>query len=118
VGRLQEQRVDGFWQPEDVLRMATIDGARAMGLDAEIGSLEAGKRADLVVLDFRRPHLVPCLDPVGNLVHVAQGRDVEHVWVDGVQTVASGAPALASIDAVLRDAQAAADALWRRARAA
>jgi len=118
VGRLQEQGVDGFWQPEDVLRMATIDGARAMGLDAEIGSLEAGKRADLLVLDFRRPHLVPCLDPVGNLVHVAQGRDVEHVWVDGVQTVASGAPALASVDAVLRDAQAAADALWRRARAA
>lgn len=118
VGRLQEGRVDGAWQPEDVLRMATIDGARAMGLDAEIGSLEAGKRADLVVLDFRRPHLVPCIDPVGNLVHVAQGRDVEHVWVDGVQTVASGRAALASTDDVLRDAQAASEALWRRARAA
>lgn len=118
VGRLQEQRVDDFWQPEDVLRMATIDGARAMGLDDRIGSIEAGKRADLVVFDFRRPHLVPCLDPVGNLVHVAQGRDVEHVWVDGVQVVASGRPTQTDLDAVLRDAQAAADALWRRARAA
>lgn len=118
VGRLQEQRVDDFWQPEDVLRMATIDGARAMGLDDRIGSIEAGKRADLVVFDFRRPHLVPCLDPVGNLVHVAQGRDVEHVWVDGVQVVASGRPTQTDLDAVLRDAQAAADALWRRARGA
>jgi len=118
VGRLQEQRVDAFWQPEDVLRMATIDGARAMGLADRIGSLEVGKRADLVVFDFRRPHLMPCLDPVGNLVHVAQGRDVEHVWVDGVQTVAGGRPVLADVDAILRDAQQASQALWRRARAA
>jgi len=118
IGRLQERKVDAFWQPEDVLRMATIDGARAMGLADRIGSLEVGKRADLVVFDFRRPHLMPCLDPVGNLVHVAQGRDVEHVWVDGVQTVEGGRPTLADVDAILRDAQRASQALWERARAA
>jgi 5-methylthioadenosine/S-adenosylhomocysteine deaminase len=118
IGRLQETKVDDAWQPEHVLRMATIDGARAMGLDAEIGSIEVGKKADLVAFDFRRPHLVPCIDPVGNLVHVAQGRDVEHVWVDGRQVIDAGRPTQADLDAILGDAQKAADALWRRAREA
>lgn len=117
IGRLQENGVDDFWQPHDVLRMATIGGARAMGLDAEIGSLEIGKRADLVAFDFRRPHLVPCINPMGNLVHVAQGRDVEHVWVDGVQVVEAGRPTQADLDKILRDAQQTSSALWQRAKA-
>ncbi|CAN7771024.1 amidohydrolase family protein [Variovorax sp. LjRoot175] len=117
IGRLQEDGVDDFWQPADVLRMATIEGARAMGLGDEIGSLEVGKRADMVAFDFRRPHLVPCINPVGNLVHVAQGRDVEHVWVDGEQVVESGRPTQADLDTILRDAQKASVALWQRARA-
>jgi 5-methylthioadenosine/S-adenosylhomocysteine deaminase len=118
IGRLQEDGVDAFWQPADVLRMATINGARAMGLEHEIGSLETGKRADLAVFDFRRPHLVPCINAMGNLVHVAQGRDVEHVFVDGVQVVDGGRPTHADLDDILRDAQQAATALWQRARAA
>ncbi|MDB5774162.1 MAG: hydrolase [Herbaspirillum sp.] len=118
IGRIQEGKVDDFWQPEDVLRMATIDGARAMGMADEIGSLETGKRADLVVFDFRRPHLVPCVDPLGNLVHVGQGRDVEHVWVNGVQVVEQSRPLLADVDRIMADAQRASLALWERARAA
>jgi 5-methylthioadenosine/S-adenosylhomocysteine deaminase len=118
IGRIQEGRVDAFWQPEDVLRMATIDGARAMGLDHEIGSLELGKRADIVVFDFRRPHLVPCVDPLGNLVHVGQGRDVEHVFVDGAHLVEHGRPLLADVDRIMAEAQRAALGLWQRARAA
>ncbi len=117
IGRLQENGVDDFWQPRDVLHMGTIGGARAMGLDAEIGSLEVGKRADMVAFDFRRPHLVPRVNPVGNLVHVAQGRDVEHVWVDGVQVVDAGRPIQADLDAILREAQQASSALWQRAKA-
>ena len=116
IGRIQEDRVDDFWQPEDVLRMATRDGARAMGLADELGSIEVGMKADLVAFDFRRPHLVPCIDPVGNLVHTAQGRDVEHVWVDGEQVVASGRPVKADLETILADAQAASKALWQRAR--
>ncbi len=116
IGRLQEGGVDDFWQPNDVLRMATIDGARAMGLGDELGSIEPGKRADLVAFDFRRPHLVPCVNPVGNLVHVGQGRDVEHVWVDGVQVVDGGRPTQADLDTILADAQQASLALWKRAR--
>ena len=118
VGRVQEGRVNDFWQPADVLRMATIDGARAMGQDERIGSIEVGKQADIVVLDFRRPHLVPCENALGNLVHVAQGRDVEHVFVDGRQVVAGGRPVLADLDVILGEASRASRALWQRARAA
>jgi 5-methylthioadenosine/S-adenosylhomocysteine deaminase len=57
------------------------------------------------------------VNPVGNLVHVGQGRDVEHVWVDGVQVVDGGRPTQADLDTILADAQRASVALWRRARA-
>jgi 5-methylthioadenosine/S-adenosylhomocysteine deaminase len=66
-----------------VLRMATIDGARALGLDARIGSLEPGKRADLIVLDTHRPHLVPMYHPASQLVYAARGSDVAAVVIDG-----------------------------------
>lgn len=118
VGRVQEGRVDDFWQPADVLRMATIDGARAMGLEDRIGSLEVGKQADIAVFDFRRPHLVPCENALGNLVHVAQGRDVEHVFVDGRQVVADARPVFGDLENILEDATRASRALWQRARAA
>ena len=116
IGRIQEDGVDDFWQPVDVLRMGTMGGAQAMGLAGQIGSVEVGKQADLVAFDFRRPHLVPCVNPVGNLVHTAQGRDVEHVWVAGRQVVASGRPTQVDLDQILDDAQRAANALWQRAR--
>jgi 5-methylthioadenosine/S-adenosylhomocysteine deaminase len=116
VGRIQEDGVDDFWQPNDVLRMGTMGGAQAMGLAEQVGSIEVGKQADLVAFDFRRPHLVPCVNPVGNLVHTAQGRDVEHVWVAGRQVVASGRPTQVDLDQILADAQRASEALWRRAK--
>ncbi|BEP52102.1 amidohydrolase family protein (plasmid) [Variovorax sp. V116] len=116
VGRIQEGSVNDFWQPHDVLWMATQGGANAMGLGDRLGSLEVGKRADIVAFDFRRPHLVPCISAVGNLVHTAQGRDVEHVWVDGRQVVQSGRPTEVDVNALLIEAQQASDALWLRAR--
>jgi len=66
-----------------VLRMATINGAKALGLDAHIGSLEVGKQADVVMLDAARPHLAPRHDPVALLVYSAQAADVCTVLVDG-----------------------------------
>jgi len=117
VARIQEGRVGDDWQPADALRMGTLDGARAMGLAADLGTLEVGKKADLVVFDFRRVHLTPDVNPLGNLVHVGQGRDVEQVFVDGRMVVESGRPCLVDADAIRRDAQRAADALWARARA-
>lgn len=116
MGRVQEGKVSDAWQPADVLRAATMGGARAMGLADEIGSLAPGKKADLVAFDFRRPHLVPDVNPIGTLVHTGQGRDVELVLVDGRVVVEGGRPTLVNMQAILADAQRAADALWQRAR--
>ena len=74
----------------DVLRMATINGAKALGLDHMLGSLEPGKRADLVIFDFKKPHLTPSLVYESNLVYSASGLDVEYVIIDGKMVVDKG----------------------------
>jgi 5-methylthioadenosine/S-adenosylhomocysteine deaminase len=66
-----------------VLRMATIEGARALGMAAEIGSLEVGKKADLITVDTQRPHMTPMYNPYSHLVYVARGADVVHSVIDG-----------------------------------
>jgi 5-methylthioadenosine/S-adenosylhomocysteine deaminase len=65
------------------LRAATLGGARALGLGQRIGSIEAGKRADLAAVALRGPELAPCYDPVSHLVYAAGREHVTHVWVDG-----------------------------------
>jgi 5-methylthioadenosine/S-adenosylhomocysteine deaminase len=66
-----------------VLEMATIDGAKALGLEARTGSLEVGKRADLLVVAMNRPRQTPMYDPVSHLVYVTRGDDVQTVIVNG-----------------------------------
>jgi 5-methylthioadenosine/S-adenosylhomocysteine deaminase len=66
-----------------VLDMATLGGARALGMEDRIGSLEPGKRADLVVVGLDEPRLHPLYDAVSHLVYVAKGADVRHVVVEG-----------------------------------
>jgi 5-methylthioadenosine/S-adenosylhomocysteine deaminase len=83
------------------LRAATLGGARALGLGTLIGSIEAGKRADLAAVALRGPELAPCYDPVSHLVYAAGREHVTHVWVDGEARLADGElrnPALASLD--------------------
>jgi len=74
----------------DVLAMATIDGARALRLDGEVGSLEPGKRADVVRLRGDRPGLANVHDPRQQVVYCTSPADVADVWVDGVRRVADG----------------------------
>ena len=72
---------------ETVLKMATIEGAKALGIGDITGSLEEGKRADIILVDTKRPHLVPVYNPFSMLVYTARGSDVTHVIVDGIVRV-------------------------------
>ena len=75
---------DAAWMPPGkVLEMTTIGAARALGLDDQLGSLEPGKRADIVLVDMRKPHLYPPNMPVTRLAHFANAADVDTVIVDG-----------------------------------
>jgi 5-methylthioadenosine/S-adenosylhomocysteine deaminase len=66
-----------------VLKMATIEGARALGFDAIAGSLEPGKKADVIVLDTDKPHLTPMYNPFSHVVYAARGNDVSHSIING-----------------------------------
>lgn len=88
---LQAVRLEpGVLAAREVLWMATREGARALGLDREIGSVEVGKRADLILVDRDRPHLLPGLDPYGTLVYSGRGTDVWAALVDGAMLVREG----------------------------
>lgn len=98
-----------------VLSWGTEEGAAALGMSDRIGSLEVGKRADIVLLDNRSPSLAPMIDGYGVLVHSASGHNVDTVVVDGRVVLSGGQLALADGAAVVARAQAVASALWKRA---
>jgi 5-methylthioadenosine/S-adenosylhomocysteine deaminase len=77
------RRGPGELAARDVVRMATREGARALGMEDDIGSIEPGKRADLILVDRDRPHLAPDTDPWSTLVYAARGTDVRLTMVDG-----------------------------------
>ena len=66
-----------------VLRMATIEGAKALGMESMTGSLEEGKKADIIVVDIKKPHLTPMYNPFSHLVYAARGNDVVHTMING-----------------------------------
>lgn len=66
-----------------VLNMATVWGAKVLGLEKEIGTIEVGKKADIITLDLRKPHLVPLYNPLSTIVYSASGADVKDVIVNG-----------------------------------
>lgn len=67
----------------EVLKMATINGAKALGLNGEIGSLEVGKKADIILVDLSKPHLKPLHNIYASIVYSMRGSDVDTVMVDG-----------------------------------
>src|SRR2546422_6162099 len=94
--------------------LATLGGARARGLEAEIGSIAPGKRADLVVLDLREPHLHPAVgDPVSLVVYAACASDVRDVFVDGKPVVLGHELLTAPIEEIVREADRSAAELHR-----
>jgi 5-methylthioadenosine/S-adenosylhomocysteine deaminase len=86
-----------------VVEMATIAGARAIGLGNVVGSLEPGKRADIVVMRADRPHLVPVYHPASTVVYAATGADVRHVFIDGQMVVCDGRLRTADVNEILAD---------------
>jgi cytosine/adenosine deaminase-related metal-dependent hydrolase len=68
---------------ETVLEMATLYGAKALGMEEQLGSIEAGKLADFILVNLDAPHLTPSFDPVSTLVYAAHGSDVDTVVIDG-----------------------------------
>jgi 5-methylthioadenosine/S-adenosylhomocysteine deaminase len=73
-----------------VLKMATIQAARALGLAESIGSLENGKKADLIIIDTHKPHLTPMYDPVSHLVYTVMGSDVRTSIINGTIVMEDG----------------------------
>jgi cytosine/adenosine deaminase-related metal-dependent hydrolase len=109
------RRGPGVLPAREVLWMATRAGARTLGLEDAIGSLEPGKRADLIVVDRDRPHLAPGPDPYSTLVYAARGSDVRTTVVDGVMLVDDFAPVRVDRAEIASDARVAARQLASRA---
>jgi cytosine/adenosine deaminase-related metal-dependent hydrolase len=98
------------------LRMATIDGARALALDADIGSLERGKKADFVVFDLKHPEWTPYQDAVQALVWSATTASIKETWVDGQALFREGrVTTIADEESLRAEASGRASALIRRA---
>jgi 5-methylthioadenosine/S-adenosylhomocysteine deaminase len=105
--------------PYDVLAMATVDGARCLGLDDVTGALRPGLRADVVTVDLRTLHTTPVLtgpfeNTAAHLVFSSQGADVDSVWVDGRLLVSGGQLLTGDIGVIRADGQAAAEELFAR----
>ncbi|NLD69238.1 MAG: amidohydrolase family protein, partial [Limnobacter sp.] len=75
------------WPAAKVLQAMTLDAATALGLEDRVGSIEPGKRADLVAIDLSAPELQPVFEPLAQLIHAAGREHVRHVWVDGKPVV-------------------------------
>jgi 5-methylthioadenosine/S-adenosylhomocysteine deaminase len=110
------RRAPGALTAKDAVWMATRAGARALGLDTDIGSIELGKRADLILVDRSSPHLAPDADPWSSLVYAARGTDIRMTMVDGDVLVDEFELARLDPQEIAADARAAQRDLENRAR--
>jgi cytosine/adenosine deaminase-related metal-dependent hydrolase len=111
----RDARIDQTTFPAaTVLELATLNGAHAMGLSDQIGSLEIGKKADFVLHDTRSPEWGPVFDAVTQLAFSAPSDGVHSVWIDGVQVIDDGRATLIDEDKLLADARQAGAALIAR----
>jgi 5-methylthioadenosine/S-adenosylhomocysteine deaminase len=109
------RQAPGALPARDVVWMATRGGAQALGLQDEIGSVEVGKRADLIVVDVTRPHTTPGPNPYSTLTYAARGTDVRAAVVDGQVLVRDFAPVYLDPKAIADEARMQAAALAARA---
>lgn len=90
----------------EALKLATVQGAKAIWQEDQIGALRTGMKADFIAVDVEQPHFYPKTDIVSHLVYSASGRDVKHVWVDGRQVVRDGECTLLDEEKIRYEAQA------------
>jgi len=109
------RRQPGALTARDVVWMATREGARALAIESEVGSIERGKRADLILIDRNRPHLAPDPDAWSTIVYSARGTDVSLTMVDGWILVRDFALQNQDVGAISSDARTAAATLASRA---
>ncbi len=79
-----------LFKAEDILELATIGGAKALGLEDQIGSIEPGKYADIIAINYRAPHMYPIYNPYSQIVYTGASREVEFVMVSGEVLVEKG----------------------------
>ena len=104
----------GMVPAESALEIATLTGAKAFGLGDDLGSIEAGKKADLVLFDTHRPEWQALFNPVNNLVYNADGRSVDTVIVDGKVVIDGGNQSFVDADALYEKVQAIGESLQER----
>jgi 5-methylthioadenosine/S-adenosylhomocysteine deaminase len=114
--RIREEDGKRWVSAQDAFRMATIGGARALGLDHEIGSIEVGKKADIVLLNSESPSFTPLNEPVMQLVYGETGSSVKSVLVDGKEVINEGRPAEFDLEAVMTEAHEIGSRLRERAK--
>jgi len=90
---------------DTLLRMATLDGARALGIDADTGSLEPGKAADLIAIDSAKPEMQPMHNVTAQIAYAAQRQDITDVWVDGNHLLQQRELQTMDADKIIADAQ-------------
>lgn len=99
---------------ERVLKMATMDGARALHWDNQIGSIEVGKKADIIIIDFQKPHLKPLYSETSHLVYAAKASDVETAIIDGRIVMENREIKTVNVEWVLEEAEKASKRLLER----
>ncbi len=102
---------------EQVLEMATTGGAKALSWENEIGSIEVGKKADLIILDFHKPHLCPMYNDTSHLIYAAKGSDVETAIISGNIVMENRKLTTLDVDRVMEDAEKAKRSLLDRLNA-
>ncbi len=96
------------------LKMATINGAKALGIDNETGTITAGKKADIIIVDIEKPHFFPRFNVVSSLVYAAQASDVCTVICDGRLLMKDHQLLTLDEEKISAEAQALAPAIWDR----
>ena len=122
ASRFRSQALDGFGRMTahgrptslELLELATIRGAKAMEIDGKVGSIEGGKKADLITFSLMKPHLTPTMEPISSVVLYANPSDIDTVIVEGKLLKSEGKLKDLDMNSILGKAQERANEIWHR----